>query len=354
MHRFPIRSLFVFSTFILCVGAFAQDKQIVVGTKVAAPFVIEDAQGNYTGLSIDLWKKIADRLGLVYRYQKSDLSGLISGLEEGKLDISVAALSATPGREAVIDFSHPFYITGYAIAVPDRGNMLWLAVKRFFSWEFFTALVALTGVLFVAGFLLWLAERHRNPAMFGGKRREGIGASFWWAAVTMTTVGYGDKAPVTLVGRVIAIVWMFASVIIISSFTAAIATSLTVSQLETSIKSLDDLRDARVSTVKGSASAAFLDHLSIHYASSESLNDSLQALANGKVNAVVYDAPIMRYEVKQNYRDSISVLQKTFVRQDYAFALPINSPLRKKINQAILDIVSSDDWQTLVNRYLDK
>ena len=354
MLRILFRALFAFSTIMLCFSAFAQGEQIVVGTKVAAPFVIEDPQDHYSGLSIDLWKKIADRLGITYRMEKTDLNGLISGLQDGKLDISVAALTATPEREAVVDFSHPFYITGYAIAVPERGNTIWLAVKRFFSWEFFTALLALTAVLLLAGFLLWLAERHRNPAMFGGKRREGIGASFWWAAVTMTTVGYGDKAPVTLMGRVIAIVWMFASIIIISSFTAAIATSLTVSQLETSISSLDDLRDARVSTVGDSASAAFLDNLSIHHANSQSLNDSLQALADGKVNAVVYDAPIMRYEVKQKYRDSISVLQKTFVRQDYAFALPNNSPLRKKINQEIIEIISSDDWQSLVNKYLDK
>lgn len=353
MDRLFLRAFITLSILLLYSSVYAKGDVLVVGTKVAPPFVIKDTQGRYSGLSIELWKKVAERLGISYRFQETDLKGLISGLESGKLDISVAALTATPGRETVIDFTHPFYITGYTIAVPKRGNTIWLAVKRFFSREFFTVLAALMGVLLVAGFLLWLAERHRNPAMFGGTRREGIGASFWWAAVTMTTVGYGDKAPITLAGRFVAVVWMFASIIIISSFTAAIATSLTVSQLETSISSLNDLHGARVATVSGSSSEAFLNDHSIDHSDSKSIDASLQALADGKVDAVVYDAPIMRYVVKQHFRDQISVLGKNFERQDYAFALPDNSVLREKINRAILEIIRSDDWQKLVKQYLD-
>ena len=40
-------------------------------------------------------------------------------------------------------------------------------------------------------------------------------SAFWWAAVTMTTVGYGDKTPVTTGGRIVGLVWMFTSVIVI-------------------------------------------------------------------------------------------------------------------------------------------
>jgi len=57
----------------------------------------------------------------------------------------------------------------------------------------------------------------------------------------MTTVGYGDKAPVTLAGRVVGLLWMPASIILISGFTAAIASALTVGQLDHSISGLDDL-----------------------------------------------------------------------------------------------------------------
>ncbi|WP_367182700.1 ion channel [uncultured Christiangramia sp.] len=34
---------------------------------------------------------------------------------------------------------------------------------------------------------------------------EDIGSGFWWAGVTMITIVYGDKAPVTFWGRAIAL-----------------------------------------------------------------------------------------------------------------------------------------------------
>lgn len=49
--------------------------------------------------------------------------------------------------------------------------------------------------------------------MYGGRPIKGLGQAVWWAAVTMTTVGYGDKAPKTLGGRVVAVAWMLASIV---------------------------------------------------------------------------------------------------------------------------------------------
>ena len=46
---------------------------------------------------------------------------------------------------------------------------------------------------------------------------------FWWAIVTMTTVGYGDFAPVTTAGRVFSIVVMFGGISLISLLTATIS-----------------------------------------------------------------------------------------------------------------------------------
>ncbi|MDO6565429.1 transporter substrate-binding domain-containing protein [Alteromonas sp. 1_MG-2023] len=329
----------------------AEGKQ-VIATKVAPPFVIKNDDGSFEGISISLWKQIAELTGTDYEFTEASLVELVDGVKEGRFDASVAALTVNAQRETVIDFTHPFYTTGLAIAVPSEGNRWMSAVKGFFSWEFLLALSALCGLLLAVGALLWVFERKHNADMFGGSTQKGLGASFWWAAVTMTTVGYGDKAPVTLGGRVIGFIWMFAAIIIISSFTAAIATSLTVSQLSSSVKGVEDLPDVRVATLSGSASSAFLQRENIGFKRLESVEEGLSQLESGKVDAFVYDKPILQYLTKGKYEDSILILPEVIERQDYAIALPENSAQREKINTALLKVIETDEWQDILDDYL--
>lgn len=352
-------SFLLLISLILLIGftaqyATAQTSTLKVGTKVAPPFVLKQERGELSGISVELWRRIAEDAGIEYTFQESALDSLIGDLESGKLDASVAAITVNAQREGRIDFSHPFYTTGLAIAVPSRQDRLTAAISGFFSWEFFAALSGLCLLLFAVGALLWLFERKRNADMFGGKPSQGLGSSFWWAAVTMTTVGYGDKAPVTLGGRIVGFIWMFAAIIIISSFTAAIATSLTVSQLETEVQGLDDLPDVRVATLPDSATALFLEKQDIDFDNVASVNEALSLLKKGKLDAFVYDKPIMQYYIKRDFDGDIEVLPDIIERQDYAIALPENSPLRERINTSLLRVIESDEWEQVLSDYLGR
>ncbi len=325
---------------------------LVVGTKVAPPFVMKNAQGEFTGISIALWEAVAEDLGLDFEYRETSLDGLFTGLEDGSLDVSVAALTVTAEREARIDFTYPFFTTGLAIAVPLEGSAVWTTVKRFFSWQFFTALLALTAVLLAAGAGIWVFERHRNPEEFGGSTAKGLGDGFWWAAVTMTTVGYGDKSPKTLGGRIIGLVWMFTAIIVVSSFTAAIATSLTVGQLGSNIRGVQDLAHVKAASVADSASAAVLTDRGIGFATYPELGKALEALENERLDAVIFDAPLLRYRVLEAHGNTLQVLKATFERQDYGFGVPQGSTLREPVNRAILRHLDTPAWQDVLTRYL--
>jgi ABC-type amino acid transport substrate-binding protein len=332
----------------------AAPRVLRVGTKEAPPFAMRNPEtGDWSGLSIELWRQVAADLGLTYELVETDLEGLLDGVADGTLDVGVAALTVTEAREERMDFSHPFHVSGLGIAVRARkADGLWATVRGFLSPAFLQVVLLLALVLAAAGFGVWLFERRRNREEFGDGPLGGLGHAFWWSAVTMTTVGYGDKSPRTTGGRAVALVWMFASVIIISSFTAAIASSLTVARLELPVEGPDDLPRVTVATVPGSTSDTWLQDNGIRRRELPTVAAALDAVADGEVPAVVYDAPILRYLVLHAGDDHLQVLPKTFEPQSYAFALPGGSPLREPINRALLAAVRSREQQARLERYL--
>jgi ABC-type amino acid transport substrate-binding protein len=342
---------------LVCNACFAQTPKLrsplIIATKEAPPFAMKGADGKWHGIGIELWQDMAARLKLNYTFKEMPLEQLLAGMTNGSLDAAIAAISVTANRESVMDFTQPYYTTGLCIAVATHDIAPWLGVlKRLLSWQFLTIVSLLTLLLLGVGFLVWLFERRANAEQFGGKPWTGIGSGFWWSAVTMTTVGYGDKAPRTLGGRIVGLIWMFAAIIIISSFTAAITSALTVGQLGSSIRGPSDLPNVRVAGVTGSTGEFYLKHNHISFISFSDAATAMKALADKKVEAVVYDAPILQYLAKENYPGKIMVLPHTFVRQDYAIALPQGSSLREPLDLALEGEIHAPAWQDLLYRYL--
>jgi hypothetical protein len=60
----------------------------------------------------------------------------------------------------------------------------------------------------------------------------------------------------------------------------------------------------------------------------DSFATGLEALARGEIDAFVAGEPILRYEVANRFHGRLQVLGSSFMREDYAFALPLNSGLR--------------------------
>jgi len=330
-------------------------KELVVGVKEDPPFVIKDGAGQWSGISIELWRAIANQLGYSYRFRELNMEDLLSNVQEGKLDAAVAALTITLEREKNFDFSDAFYVTGLSIAVvPSNTRSFFSVLTSVFSLHVLQVSGLLALVLLFLGFLVWIFERKQNPDQFGGPPSSGIFSGFWWAAVTMTTVGYGDKAPVTIGGRIVALVWMFVGLVAISTFIAAVSSALTVNQLGSRIRGPEDLRALRVATVQDSTAQSYLRKLGVGHRALKSPLEALQALAHGSVDAVVYDEPILRYLILTEFHGNLYVLPNTFDEQIYGLALPPGSQLREPINRALLAETGSPAWHELLIRYLGK
>ena len=90
---------------------------------------------------------------------------------------------------------------------------------------------------------------------------------FWWAIVTMTTVGYGDFSPTTPEGRLFAVFIMFAGIALVSLLTASIS-SIYVAK--------------RIREDKGLEKVNLSDHIVLcgWNKNAESISDSLRNLSN--------------------------------------------------------------------------
>jgi polar amino acid transport system substrate-binding protein len=328
-------------------------RELVIGTKVAPPFAMKAEDGTWRGISIDLWRRIANQTHLRYRFQETTLKGLTEGVADGSLDAAVAALTVTVPRRQVVDFTQPFFSTGLGIAVArEAGITWWPIVGSLFSLGFLRAVGVLLTISLVVGVVLWLVERRHNENF--GTHRRGLGSSVWWSAVTMTQGGSaaGEKVPVTLPGRLLAILWMVASVIVIASFTAALTSQLTLKQLRGTVHGEADLRGVRVATIAGTETIEYLGRERIEYQAFADAEAGLSALKKGQIDALVYDRPLLLWLVHRRFSGSLRVLNATFDPQVYAIALPQGSEIRTSIDLALLDVTRSDWWRETVFAYL--
>ena len=203
-----------------------------------------------------------------------------------------------------------------------------------------------------AGIIVWSFERRRNSDMFGDGTVAGIGHGIWWAVVTMTTVGYGDKAPKTMGGRIAGLIWMVFSVIFIAAFTANITTSLTISELKGKVRGFNDLYNARVGSISRSEGFDFLAKKGIAVISFEKIQEGLLAVGSKRLDAFVLDELILKYLVKNEFPGRVQFLPGTFDEYFVGIALQQNSSLRKPINKALLKFMETGNWTELQNRYI--
>jgi ABC-type amino acid transport substrate-binding protein len=344
-------------------SAIAQDaaekatdnNSLVVGTLRAPPFVLRGDDGVWSGLSIELWKRIAAELKLQaeFRAFDYDFEGLLDAVEKGQVDAAIGTIPVTAENEARFDFSHPYFAAGLGIAVRTEPQSSLLAtLSGFFTYQMLATIAGLLALLFVVGSLIWLLERRGGQSQFDRRPLRGIQDGVWWAAVTMTTTGYGDKIPLSWPGRLLALIWMFASIFCISLFSASLASSFVVNKLRTGVTGPHDLPRARIAAVSGSAGEQWLVQQGYAFRSYPFVIQASKALQRGEVDALIYERAIVGHMIKDYGWRELRILPHILAVWDYAVAVPTDSPLKERINRALLKAVPTQDWKDVVQKYV--
>ena len=265
--------------------------------------------------------------------------------------MSIAAIIITEDRENRVDFSHEYFISGLGIltninTAPNFRDALLTATSPTIIRLTFGFLVSIV----IAAHIIWLIEPRRNPE-FPRSYFKGVWEGIWWSAVTVTTVGYGDKVPFSKLGRIVGIFWMLSGLFLIANFTAGVTSELTVQRLQGVINGPQDLYGKSVTTVAGSTADQWLTNHGIRHSTVETAADAYALLDSEVVQAVVYDYPALLYQAVQNPEKNYTVPGGPFNTEDYGIAFPEGSPLRERFNRALLRLYENGTYEQIYNKW---
>lgn len=326
-----------------------------VVTRNLEPFSFEK-DGRRVGYAAELWDQLARETGNQYEIQVVGTAAeMIEAVKNKTADVGVGAISVTAKREEIIDFSQPFYESGLQILTSGAGgsfgDSMWSLIKNLFNLELIGMFLLLMFTMLIISHLVWRYEHKVNGDQWPEDYKAGLWESFWWVISTLLVGGADNKGPVGVGGRIIAIVWMLLSIVLVSLLTASFTTTLTVNTLKGDINGPGDLPGKKVATVTGSTTVDWLNRKGAKVQPYATVTECVMALKEGKVDAVVYDAPVVQYEAGKLNDEKLQMVGQMFERQNYAFALQQDSPLRERLNQALLKLSEQGVGNELRKKY---
>ena len=322
-------------------------QKLLVGVAGEPPGVIIpedqlDSDMAVTGVAVETWGTLANALELEYElvYEHSVVD-VLKKLANEEIDVAIGGITTTDKNINRFDFTQPLYQDSLSLLVPMQSRTLWTIIRPFLRWAFLSSIIVIFLCLFAVGNLLWLAERHRNSEQFPKAYLKGVREGMWCALTTFSTVGYGDRYPITHLGRFIAGSWMIISVAVITSLTAGIATTLAIAfsaQPYQKFQKPSDLKSVRLATISGSTAVQWGDYYQARMIGVEHIPEGISLLASNQVDGILYTRLALEHYLQENPKAPYQVLGFNLGHQNYSIALTPNNPLTQELNKQLLSI----------------
>ena len=359
LFRFVLCLLLAALTTSLAQPAFAQTHTVNVAVRVLPPFVVQQQDGHLSGFSVDLWNAIAAKQHWTTHFDVvPDVDAQLAAVADKKDDVAVGAVSITADRDLRYDFSQPILSGGLQIltrtqkAGPEATAFDSL-MKLLFSPSVLVWLGIAILLTIVPAHIVWFLERGHPEGMIVEKKYfPGIFQAFFWGMGTLAT--QADSMPRHWGSRIVAVLWMFTSVVFVAFYTATLTASLTVQQFRSAINGPDDLPGKAVATVTGTTSADYLHDSGVKATAFPDIDTAVKALNDKKVDAVVYDAPVLQYVANADGTGNIGVVGPVFHAGDYGYAFTNGSTMRKAVDATLLGLRESGDYDTISAHWFGK
>ncbi|KFB52145.1 AGAP000801-PA-like protein [Anopheles sinensis] len=372
-----------------------QNKTLIVTTILSAPYCMrkdsaEKLTGNsqFEGYAIDLIHEISKILGFNYtirlapdgRYgsnnkETGEWDGMIKELLEQRADLAIADLTITFDREQVVDFTMPFMNLGISVLyrkpVKQPPNLFsFLSPLSLDVWIYMaTAYLGVSVLLFILARFTpyeWPTPNPCDPHPEKLQTQFTLMNCMWFAIGSLMQQGC-DFLPKAVSTRMVAGMWWFFTLIMISSYTANLAAFLTVERMDSPIESAEDLAKQtkiKYGALRGGSTAAFFrdSNFSTYqrmWSFMESARPSVFAASNiegvervvkGKGSyAFLMESTSIEYVIERNCE--LTQVGGMLDSKGYGIAMPPNSPFRTAISSAVLKLQEEGKLHILKTRW---
>ncbi|KAG7489987.1 hypothetical protein JOB18_025419 [Solea senegalensis] len=356
-----------------------------VVTVLEEPFVMvsENVLGKpkkYQGFSIDVLDALSNYLGFKYEiYVAPDhkygslqpdgqWNGLIGELVFKRADVGLSALTITPERESVVDFTTRYmdYSVGVLLRKAERTVDMFACLAPFdlSLWA------CIAGTVLLVGILVYLLNWLNPPRLpMGSVSSTTLYNSMWFVYGSFVQQG-GEVPYTTLATRMMMGFWWMFALIVISSYTANLAAFLTITRIENSIQSLQDLSkqtDLPYGTVMDSAVYDQVRSKAMNPFERDPMYSQMWRMINrtgGGDNNVeeskegirkvkfgrfgfVWDAAVLEYVANNDEDCSFYTVSSRAPDRGYGIAMQHGSPYRDIFSQRILELQQNGDMDIL-------
>ncbi|KAL5973938.1 hypothetical protein ACLOJK_030597 [Asimina triloba] len=313
-----------------------------------------------TGFVIDVFKAASGMLpySIAYDFCRCKdgvpYDELVKEVYLQNYDAVVGDTTITFNRSEYVDFTTSFTEASVSMIVPIKGD------KRKKPWIFLTPLswklwIASAAGFIFTGFVVWALE-HRINDEFRGPPAQQMGV--------MLSFSFSHKEKlVSNLSRFVVTIWVFVVMILQSSYTASLASLLTVRQLHPTVQSMEDLIKNgdfvgynNDSFVRGllTKTLQFDESKLRAYLTPEEYHQALsKGSHNDGVAAIIDEIPYLKL-VLGKYCGQYTMVGPTYKTDGFGFVFPRGSPLARDFSQAILKIREGKEMREIEGKWFPK
>ncbi|KAK9931926.1 hypothetical protein M0R45_019180 [Rubus argutus] len=273
---------------------------------------------------------------------------LLYQIKLNKFDAVVADTSIIANRTSYVDFTLPYSESGVRMVVKvkdDKRKNMWIFLKPL-TWDLWLT----TGGAFIfTAVVVWFLEHNQNTE-FRGSRQQQVGTTLWFSFSTL--VFAHKERVVSNWTRFALIIWIFVVLILTQSYTASLASLLTVERLQPAVVDVNELK--RNGYYVGYQKNSFVRELLTRQLNFEEkrlrdyrvIEDYHKALSkgskNGGVDAIFDEMPYIKLFLTK-YCAGYTVVGPTYKTDGFGFAFPLGSPLVAYVSRAILNVTQDHE-----------